>query len=302
MSSSNCFFLTWKQIFQEAGQVVWYSHLVQNFSWFIVIHTVKYFGIVNKAKVDVFVELSCFFNDPTDVGNLNSGSLAFSKSSLNIRKFTVHVLLKPDLENFEHYLASGWDECNDLFRSCGHCFFQICWHIECSTLAASSFRIWSSSVGIPPPPLALFIVMLPKAHLTLHSRISGSRWMITPSWLSGSWSSSLYSSSVYSCHFLISSASTSVRSITFLSFIVPISAWSVPLVSLVFLRRSLGFPILLFSSIALHWSLRKTFLYLLAVLWNLAFRWLFPFLLCLLLLFFSQLFVRAPQTTILSFK
>ena len=112
MSSSNCFLLTWKQIFQEAGQVVWYSHLVQNFPRFIVIDTVKYFGIVNKAKVDVFLELSCFFNDPTDVGNLNSGSLAFSKSSLNIRKFTVHVLLKPDLENFEHYLASVWDECN----------------------------------------------------------------------------------------------------------------------------------------------------------------------------------------------
>ena len=109
----------------------------------------------------------------------------------------------------------------DLFQSCGHCWgFQICWHIECSTFTASSFRIWNSSTGIPSPPLALFVVMLPKAHLTSHSRMSGSRWVITPSWLSGSWRSFLYSSSVYSCLlFLISSAS--VRSIPFLSFIVP---------------------------------------------------------------------------------
>ena len=78
----------------------------------------------------------------------------------------------------------------DLFQSCGHCWvFQICWHIECSTFTASSFRIWKSSTGIPSPPLALFIVMLPKAHLTSHCRMSGSRWVITPSWLSGSWRS-----------------------------------------------------------------------------------------------------------------
>ena len=94
------------QISQEAGQVVWYSHLFQNFPQLIVIHTVKGFGIVNKAEVDVFVELSCFFHDPADVGNLISGSSAFSKTSLNIRKFTVHVLLKPDLENFERYFTS----------------------------------------------------------------------------------------------------------------------------------------------------------------------------------------------------
>ena len=87
MSSSNCCFLTCIQIFQEAGQVVWYSHLFQNFPQFIVIHTVKGFGIVNKAERDVILELSCFFNDPTDVGNLISGSSAFSKISLNIRKF-----------------------------------------------------------------------------------------------------------------------------------------------------------------------------------------------------------------------
>ena len=106
----------------------------------------------------------------------------------------------------------------DLFQSCGYCWvFQICWHIECSTFRASSFRTWKSSTGIPSPPLALFIVMLPKAHLTLHFRMPGSRWVITPSWLSGPWRSFLYSSSVYSCHlFLISS--TSVRSIPLLFY------------------------------------------------------------------------------------
>ena len=113
--------------------------------------------------------------------------------------------------------------------------------------------------------------MLPKAHLTFHSRMSGSRLVITPSWLSGSWRSFLYSSSVYSCHlFLIYYAS--VRSIPFLSFIVPTFAWKFPLVSLIFLKRSLVFPILSFSSISLHWSLRKAFLSLLAILWNSALK------------------------------
>ena len=146
-----------------------------------------------------FLELSCFFHNPADVGNLISGSSAFSKTSLNIRKFTVHVLLKHGLENFEHYFTSVWDECNCAvvwaffgigflwdwnenwpFQSCGHCWvFQICWHIECSTFTASSFRIWNSSTGIPSPPLALFVVMFSKAHLTSYSRISGSRSVIT---------------------------------------------------------------------------------------------------------------------------
>ena len=150
---------------------------------------------------------SCFFDNPSDVGNLISGSSAFSKTSLNIWKFTVHVLLKPGLENFEHYFTSVWDECNyavvwaffgigrktDLFQSCGHCWvFHICWHISCSTFTALSFRIWNSSTRIPSPPLALFVVMLSKAHLTSHSRmwvITPSRWVIIPSWLSGSWRS-----------------------------------------------------------------------------------------------------------------
>ena len=86
--------------------MVWYSLLLKNFPQFVVIHTVKGFGIVNKTETDVFLEVFCFFNDPADVGNLISGSSAFSKTSLNIWKFTVHVLLKPGLENFEHYFAS----------------------------------------------------------------------------------------------------------------------------------------------------------------------------------------------------
>ena len=107
---------------------------------------------------------------------------------------------------FEHsltlpFFAVGMK--TDLFQSCGHCWvFQMCWHVEYGTFTASSFRIWNSSTGIPSPPLALFVVMLSKAHLTSHSRMSGSRWVwvITPSWLSGSWRSFLYSSSLYSCH------------------------------------------------------------------------------------------------------
>ena len=106
MSSFNCCLLTSIQVSQQAGQVVWYSHLFQNFPQFVVIHTVKGFGIVNKAGIDVFLELSSFFNDPVNVGNLISGSFAFSKTSLNIRMFTVHVLLKHGFENFEHY----WDQ------------------------------------------------------------------------------------------------------------------------------------------------------------------------------------------------
>ena len=112
MSSSNCCFLTCIQISQEADQVVWYSNLLQNFPQFIVIHIVKGFGIVNKAEIDVFLELSCFFHDPADIGNLISGSSAFSKCSLNIWTFMVHVLLKSVLENFEHLFASVGNEYN----------------------------------------------------------------------------------------------------------------------------------------------------------------------------------------------
>ena len=111
MSSSNCCFLTCIQI-SQAGQMVWYSHLFQNFPQFVMIHAVKGFCIINKAEVEVFLELFFFFSDPMDVGNLIPGSSAFSKSGLNIWKFTAHVLLKPGLEIFEHYFASVWDECN----------------------------------------------------------------------------------------------------------------------------------------------------------------------------------------------
>ena len=112
MSSSNCCFMTCIQVSQESGQVVWYSRLFQNFPQFIVIHTVKGFGVVNKVEISVFLELSWFFNDPMDVGNLVSGPSAFSKTSLNIWNFTVYVLLRPGLKNFEHYFTSMWDECN----------------------------------------------------------------------------------------------------------------------------------------------------------------------------------------------
>ena len=173
-----------------------------------MIHTIKGFGLINNAEVDVFLEFSCFFNDSVDVDNLISGSSAFTETRLNIWNSMVHVLLKPGLENFEHYFTSIWDECNcggslskhslalllfgvgmktDLFQSCGHCWvFQTCWLIECSTFTALCFRIWNSLAGIQSPPLALFIVMLPKAHFTFHSRMLISRWVTTPSWLSES--------------------------------------------------------------------------------------------------------------------
>ena len=112
MSSSNCCFLTCIQVSQETGKVVWYSHLLKNFLQFVVIHTVKCFSIISEAEVDVFLEFSCFLFDPTDVGNLISGSSAFSTSSLYIWKFLVHILLKPRLKDFEYYLASMWNEGN----------------------------------------------------------------------------------------------------------------------------------------------------------------------------------------------
>ena len=211
MSSSNCCFLTCIPISQGAGQVVWYFHLFKNFPQFIVIRTVKGFSIVNEA--DVFLEFSCFFYDPVDVGNLISGSSAFSKSSLNIWKFMVHVWLKPGFENFEHYFASVWDECNCavVWWLFGIAFlrdwnetrpFSVLWPLLSfpnlltywvQHFNSINFRIWNSSPGIPSSPLALIVVMLPKAHLTLDSILSGSGWVITSLWLSGSWRSFLYS-------------------------------------------------------------------------------------------------------------
>ena len=112
MSGSNCCFLTCIQVLQEAGKAVWYSHFLKNFPQFVVIHIVKGFSVVNEAEVDVFLAISCFFYDPVDVGNLISGSSAFSKSSFYILKFSVHLLLKPSLKDFEQYFASMWNECN----------------------------------------------------------------------------------------------------------------------------------------------------------------------------------------------
>ena len=138
MSNSNCHFLTCIHISLEAGQVVWYSHLLKKVSQFAVIHTAKGFGIVNKAEVDVFLVLSCFFHDPVDVGNLISGSSAFSKCSLNIWKFTVHVLLKPGLENFDHYLAKMWDECSSL-NILWHCLsLRLEWKLTTSSPVATA--------------------------------------------------------------------------------------------------------------------------------------------------------------------
>ena len=137
---------------------------------------------------------------------------------------------------------------------------------ECSTLTASSFSILNSSAGIPSPPLALFVVMLLKVHLTSHCRISDSRWTTTHSHYLAHQDLFLCSSSVYFCHiYLISSAS--VKCLLFLSFIMPILTWNVPLISPAFLKRSLIFPFLWFSSISLHCSLKKVFLSLLAILW-----------------------------------
>ena len=110
-SSYNCRFLTCIQISQEAGQVVWYSHLLKNFPWFVVIHTVRGFSVVNE---EVFLEFPWFLSDPMAVGNLISGSSIFSKSSLYFWKFSFHVLLKPNLKDFENNLASMWNECNSI--------------------------------------------------------------------------------------------------------------------------------------------------------------------------------------------
>ena len=182
---------------------VCYSHIFKNFPQFVVIH----YSIVNKAEIDAFLELSCFLYDPTDVGNLTSGSSTFFKSSLNVLKFSVHVLLNAGLENFEHCFASVWDECNYavVWTLFGIAFlwdwnenwhfplqwllltFPICQHINCRTLTALSFRIWNSSTGIPSLLLALFVVMLLKARLTSHFRMYVCRWVITPLWLFGHW-------------------------------------------------------------------------------------------------------------------
>ena len=250
--------------------MVWFPHFFKDFPVCCDPH-IKDFSAINEPEVDVLLEFSCFSVIQWILAIWSLVPLPFldlawtSGSSLE----HLEVILHSGLENFEHYFPSRRNECNCavvwtffgiallwnwnenwLFQSCGHCWvFQICWPIEYSTVTASSFRIWNSSTGIPSPPLSLFTMMLSKAHLTSHSKISGSRWVITPLWLSWSWRYFL-NSSVYSCYlFLISSAS--VRSLPFLSFIVPIFAWNVPLVSLNFLEEisslthSIFFPLFL---------------------------------------------------------
>ena len=209
-----CYFFNCIQVSQETGKVVWYSELFKKFPVYCDAH--KGLCIVNEAEVDAFLEFSCFLYDLMTFGYLISGSFAFSKSSLYIWKFLIQVLLKPSLKDFEHYLASIWNEHNyavvwtffdiallwigmktDLFQSCGHCWvFWICWHTECSTITISVFKILNSPDGMLLPPLALSIVMVPIAYLTSHSRISGSSWVTTPSWLFGSLRPFLYSSSI----------------------------------------------------------------------------------------------------------
>ena len=206
ISSSNCCFLTCIQISQEAGKVVWYSHLFKNVPQFVVIHTVEVLAHSQYNRNRLFFWNSLAFSMIQWMLAIWSlVLLPFLNPAWTSWNFMVHVLLKPGLENFKHLFASVGDECNwavvwaffdiaclwdwnetDFFQSCSHCWnFQICWHIECNTFTALSFRIWNSSTGISSPPLALFVVMLSKAHFTSYSRISGSRWVITPVWLSG---------------------------------------------------------------------------------------------------------------------
>ena len=164
------------------------------------------FSCSHEAEVGIFLKLPCFLHDPMDTGNLISGSSASSQSSLYIWKFSVHILLKPTLKDFEHYPASMWNECNGTVvwtffgiallwnwnKNWSFPFLwplwaiQICWHVEYSTLTASSFKIWDISAEIPSPSLALFLLILPKSHLTSLSRMSNSRWVTTALWLSGS--------------------------------------------------------------------------------------------------------------------
>ena len=216
--------------------------------------------------------------------------------------------MRPGLKDFEHDHASMWNVYdgmrvstffgigmkNNIFQSYDHCrVFQICWHIECSVLTASSFRILNCSAAIPSPPLAMFLVILPKAHLTSHSKMPGSRWVTTPSWLSRSFRPFLYSSSVW---FVTPFSSLLLLLGPFdLSFIVPVFAWNVPLVSQIFLNRSLGFPFLLFPSICTDHLGGLSYLSLLLLGILHSDGEIFPSLLCLSRLFFSQLFVRPPQ-------
>ena len=228
MSNSNYCFLTCIQVSQEADQVVWYSHLFQNFSQFIVIHSQRLWHsqwsrnscffwnslalLIIQRMLTIWSLVPLPFLNPAWTSGISQFTYCWS---LAWRILSISLLaceMSATVRWFEHSLALpffGIGMKTDLFQSCGHCWvFQICWHIECSIFTGSSLRIWNSSTGIQLPPLALFLVMLPKTHLTLHSWMSGSGWVITPSWLSGSWRSFLYSSSVYFYHFFLISFSS----------------------------------------------------------------------------------------------
>ena len=180
MFGSNCYFLTCIQVSQEIGKGVWYSHLFKNFLQFVVIHTVKGISIISEAEVDVYLEFPCLLYDATNVVYLLSSSSAFSKPRLCTWKFSVHIILKPSLKDFEHNLTSMWNECkcmvlwtsfgtallwdwneNTFSSPLATAVFRICCYILCNSFTASSFRIWNSSGRIPSPLLAWFPVMFP---------------------------------------------------------------------------------------------------------------------------------------------
>ena len=207
MSSSNCCFLTCIQISQEADQVVWYSHLFQNFPQFIVIHTVKGFGIFNKAEVHDFLELSCFFYDQWTWATWSLVPLPFWKPgwaswsswlvyycNLAWRILSITLLAREIVQlcgilNILWYCVSLELEWKLTFSSLvATAEFSKFAGILCTALSQHHLLVFEiAQLELPSPPLALFEVIFPKAHLTLHSRISGSRWVITWSWLSGSW-------------------------------------------------------------------------------------------------------------------
>ena len=220
MSSSNRCLLTCIQASQETDKVVWYLHYFNSFPQFVVIHTVKGVSIVDEAEVDVFMELPFFLPDPTYVGNFDLWFLhLFKTPACTSRCSCVHILLKHSLKDFEHNLASIWNEHKYTVIETLFAIFLLwdwsenwpCivlvwdwnenWHFPVlwpllsfqnlltywvQYFTASSFGVWDSSAGILSPVLALFVVMLPKTPLTSHSMRSRCRWVITPSWLTQS--------------------------------------------------------------------------------------------------------------------
>ena len=169
MSSSNCCFLTWIQVSQEAGQVAWYS-LAYSIQWMLAIWSLVPLPFLNPAWISGSSWFTYCWSLAWRILSITLLACVQLCGSLNVLWHCLSLRLEWKLGSSSPVATTEW-------------------HIECSTLTASSFRIWNSSTGIPSPPVALFVVKLPKAHLASHSRMSGSRWVITPSWLSGSWRS-----------------------------------------------------------------------------------------------------------------